>query len=491
MTRTIRTVGLVLVVLCSSVVGGIALGGSAAALDPGAGAVYPSAPGTDALGTAVAVVRPGDAVAQNGIRTITLSTSAGSFANVTDDDVFVAIRGGQRIEISEGGSAITELSNLTVSSSAGGNQLQITLPRPVRPRFASDSPNTGAEVAVKFENFTTPSQPGNYRMNVSLTDPSGTTDGPVSVSYSVSPVTLSMANQSLSQFSDRQTINVSAAIPGGGYVGLFTTAPNGSPGQLVGATNVSRSTSAQNYSIDVGGNISESQQLTAVAYTETSGRSAALRAEEPFNPSEDQPLRVNGTLVNATGYVSTLDVDGRVVAGNQYDQGARLYFPQGEPATGYQLRAVNESELGPAVTQFETATNGTTALDTSDLSEGQYAITRVSNGSLVSLDNDSTTGPQDDSIFITGQQVTTQATATEAATDTATGGDATVTAGGDATTTAGGADTTAVSGSGNANGSGGGNDSGGTDTSSSGGPGFGIAMAMVALVGAALLARRR
>lgn len=473
MTRTIRTAGLVLMVLLSATVGGIALGGSAAALDPGAGSMYPSAPGTDALGTAVVVVRPGDAVAENGIKRITLSTSAGSFENVTDDDVFIAIRGGQRIEIAEGGTAITELSNISVSSSAGGNQLQITLPRPVRPRFASDSPGTGAEVAVKFGNFTTPSRPGSYQVNGTLSAPSGATDGPASVSYSVSPVALSMANQSLSQFSDRQTINVSAAIPGGGYVGLFTTAPNGSAGQLVGATNVSRSTATQNYSIDVGGNVTESQRLTAVAYTETSGRSATLRAEEPFTPTEDQPLRVNGTLVNATGYVSTLDVDGRVEAGAEYGQGARLYFPQGEPATGYQLRSVNDSELGPAATQFETAANGTLILDTSDLSEGQYAITRISDGSLVSLDNDSTTGPQDDSIFITGQQVTTQATTQASGTDAVTGGNA-----------------TAADGSGNGSGSGG-NGSGSTTTSSSSGPGFGIAVAVVALLGAALLARRR
>ncbi len=478
MTRTIQTAGVVLVVLFSAAIGGVALGGTAAALDSGAGSMYPSAPGTDALGTAVVVARPGDAVAQNGIKRITLSTSAGSFENVTDDDVFIAIRGGQRIEISEGGSDITELSNISVSSSADGNRLQITLPRPVRPRFASDSPNTGAEVAVKFGNFTTPSQPGSYQINGTLSDPSGATDGPASVSYSVSPVEISMANQSLSQFSDRQTINVSAAVPGGGYVGLFTTAPNGSPGTLVGATNVSTSSSAQNYSIDVGGNVSESQQLMAVAYTETSGRSAALRAEESFDPTEDQRLRVNGTLVNATANVSTLDVDGRIEAGGEYGQGARLYFPQGEPATGYQLRSVNEGELGPAATQFETAANGTTVLDTSDLSEGQYAITRVSDGSLVSLDNDSTTGPQDDSIFITGQQVTTQATTqasgTDAATDAATGGEGTA--------ANGGADTAAANG----------NDSGsGNDTSNSGGPGFSIAVAVVALLGAALLAMRR
>jgi PGF-CTERM protein len=476
---------MVLVVLLSAAVGGIALGGTAAALDPGAGAVYPSTPGTSTLGTFVYVARPGDAVAENGIKEITLDVSSGAdVSNVTDDDVFISVRGGQRIEIAENNTDIVDVSNISVSSSQGGDQLTITLPQPVRPRFASNSPNTGSEIAIKVENFTTPSQPGSYSVNATLSTPSGATDGPVSVSYSVGTPELSMANQRLSQFNDQQTINVSAAIPGGsGYVGLFTVAPNGSPGNLVGATNTSTtSSSAQNYSIDVGDNITESQQLVTIIYTESTGRSASLRAEESFDPSEDQPLRTNGTLVSATANVSTLDVDGKVEAGGEYAQGARLYFPQGEPGTSYQVRSIENGELGAAATQFQTGTNDTVILDTSGLSEGQYAITRLADESLVSLDNDSTTGPQDDSIFITGQQATTQANATN------TSGNATDTG---ATATAGSSegDTTDSNASANGSGNASGNGSG-TDSSSSG-PGFGIAIAIVALLGAALLATRR
>ena len=479
MTRTIRTAGMVLVVLLSTAVGGIALGGTAAALDEGAGATYPLTPGSNTLGTFVYVARPGDAVAENGIKEITLDVSEGaSVANVTDDDVFIAVRGGKRIEIAENNSDIVEVSNISVSSNQAGDELTITLPRPVRPRFASDSPNTGAEIAVKVGNFTTPSQPGTYPINGTLTDPSGTTDGPATVTYSVSSPQISMENQDLSQFSDQQTLNVSAAVPGGGYVGVFTKAPNGSPGKLVGATNVSTTPAAQNYTIDVGGNVSESQQLMAVAYTESSGRSAGTRAGESFDPSADQPLRVNGTLVNATANVSTLDVDGKVEAGGEYPQGARLYFPQAESGTSYQVRSVDGSELGPAATQFQTGANGTTVLDTSDLSEGQYAITRIDDDSLVSLDNDSTTGPQDDSIFITGQQQTTQATTQASGTDAATDGQS----GGDETAAGDGTDAAAGNDSGNGSGSG---------DSSSSGPGFGIAVAVVALLGAALLATRR
>jgi PGF-CTERM protein len=474
---------MVLVVLLSAAVGGIALGGTAAALDPGAGATYPLTPGSDTLGTFVYVARPGDAVAENGIKEITLDVSSdASVANVTDDDVFIAVRGGQRIEIAENNTDIVEVSNISVSSSQNGDKLTITLPRPVRPRFASNSPNTGAEIALKVGNFTTPSQPGSYSVNATLATPSGTTDGPTSVSYSVSSPTLSMNNQSLSQFSDQQTINATASVPGGGYVGLFTTAPNGSPGKLVGSTAVATGTSPQQYNIDVGGNVTESQQLMAVAYTETTGRSVDIRENQSFDPNADQPLRINGTLVNATANVSTLDVDGKLEAGGEYAQGARLYFPQGEPGTSYQVRSVENGELGSAATQFQTGTNETTILDTSDLPEGQYAITRLADESLVSLDNDSTTGPQDDSIVITGQQATTQASATNTSGNATDTGAATASSGeGDTATTGGN------SGNGSDNASGNGS---GTGTSSSG-PGFGIAIALVALLGAALLATRR
>src|SRR5699024_9924949 len=282
-----------------------------------------------------------------------------------DDDVFIAVRGGQRIEIAENNTDIVDVANISVSSNQAGNEVTITLPRPVQPQFASDSPNTGAEVAVKVGNFTTPDRPGSHSVNATFATASGSTDGPTSVSYSTTAPELSMDNQNLSQFSDQQSINVSASVPGGGYVGLFTTAPNGSPGELVGSTDVATATSSQQYSIDVSGNVTESQQLMAVAYSETNGRSASLRENQTFDPNDDERLRTNGTLVNATANVSTLDVDGQVEAGGEYAQGARLYFPQGDPETSYQVQSVEDGELGSAATQFQTGTNDTTILDTS------------------------------------------------------------------------------------------------------------------------------
>ncbi|HET7323927.1 MAG TPA: PGF-CTERM sorting domain-containing protein, partial [Halococcus sp.] len=321
MTGKRSSVGMVLVVLLSVVAGGVAFGGTALALEGHAGATYPLTPGTDTLGTFVFAAQPNDNVAQNGIKKITLDFGPGAgVANVSDRDVFISIRGGQRIEIAERPSGITEVKRLNVSTNTKKNRLTITLPHPVRPRIPPGG--VGAEIAVKISNITTPSQPGTYNVQMTLADPSGATDGPATVSYSVSSPTLSMANQSVSQFNNTQTLDVTASVPGGGYVGLFTVGENGSPDELIGATNVSTSPSAQNYTIDVSGNITESQRVVAIAYTETTGKSAALRAQQSFDPKQDERLTLDGQVVNATGFVSTLDVDARVTAGSQYAQGA-------------------------------------------------------------------------------------------------------------------------------------------------------------------------
>jgi PGF-CTERM protein len=248
---------------------------------------------------------------------------------------------------------------------------------------------------------------------------------------------------------------------------------------------------------------------------------------------------IDGELLNATASISTLDVDGRLQAGGEYDQGERRYFDQGEASSGYQISRIEDGEIGPSATQFQTAANGTAIVDTAALDEGQYAITRVDDGSLVGLDNDSTTGPGDDSFLVTGQQVgpangtngsanttangttnatngttnatngttnatangTANATTTEAANTTAENGSVTTTdaVGENATGTTGetstAATTTAAStaeanataaetnASGDTNGSG--------QATEEGGPGFTAIAAVVAVLAAALLATRR
>ncbi|WP_228842312.1 PGF-CTERM sorting domain-containing protein [Halococcus agarilyticus] len=503
MTRKLSTVVMVAVVLLSTVGGVVALGGSAVAFESNGGSTYPATTNTSTIGTGLYAVRPDDAVAEDGIETITLDVGPeASVANVTAEDVYVAIRGTTRYEID----------NVTVSSSADGSQLEITLPRTVQPPLG-EGPSTGSEVAVKFRNFTTPSEPGTYSIEGSVSTPSGETDGPASVSYTVTRPELSFANQSLSQFDEQQQLDLTAAIRGGGYVGLFTVAENGSRGQLVGSTNVSTGREAENYTVDVSGNVTETQELVAVAYTESVGRSVGIRREQTFDPATDDPLVVGGDLVNATATIATIDVDGRLTAGGEYDQGERLYFDQGEASTGYQITRIESGELGAAADQFQTAANGTAIVDTGGLDEGQYAITRVDDGSLVGLDDDSTTGPGDDSFVVTGQQVnatttgTTNATTTGAtnATTTAGGTDTTVdetttddgegnvtettpetsmeetTASGE-DTTEGGADTETSGGE--TNGSGG-------EATEEGGPGFTVIAAVVALLAVALVAATR
>ena len=468
MTRERRSVFMTAVVIASAVAGGIAFTGSAAALNPDTSAPYPHSPGTSADDFPVSVVaQGGDAIVQDGMQSMTIDFGAsgnfnGSVQNVSSDSVSAAITG-------ENSSRTLAVSN--VSTNRNG-QVTVTFQQPVQV-------NAGERIVVDVANTTTPSADGDYTVGVSATTPSGTTDGPVSVNYIVASAELTFPNQSASQFSEQQQVNVSGVIPNAGYVGVFTVAENGSPDELVGNTQpIIARYNERNYTVNLSGNVEESQPLMAVAYYETSGDNQAERLNDSLDPAEDNVVTNNGVPANATGYVTTLDADARVEAGSEYDQGARLFFGQGEPETAYQLQTVENGELGQTVTQFQTAANGTATLNTSGLGEGQYAVTRIDDGSVVSLDNDSTTGPQDDSFFVTGQQFT-ETTDAPAGDNTTAGGNASGAGDG-----AGGNESGNESG-GNASGGGGAGDSG------AGGPGFGVAVAVVALLGAALLAARR
>ncbi|WP_049996601.1 PGF-CTERM sorting domain-containing protein [Halococcus sediminicola] len=456
---------MITVVLVSALVGGIAFTGSAAALNSDTAAPYPHSPGTNAAEFPVSVVaQSSDAITQNGMKSMTLDFGAssgfdGSVGNVSASSasVIVASSDGQRT-----------VDPANVSTTQNG-QITLTFQQPV-------SVGAGDRIVADVPNVTTPSADGSYTIGVSATTPSGTTDGPVTDDYRVASASLSFPNQSASQFSANQSVNVSGVIPNAGYIGVFTVADNGSRGELVGSTEpIIALYNQRNYTVNLNGNVDESQQLMAVAYYETSGDTQSDRLNGTFDPNEDAVVTNNGQPANTTGFVTTVDADGRVESGSEYDQGARLYFGQGEPSTGYQLQTVENGSAGRTVTQFETAANGSATLDTGELEQGQYVVTRIDDGSVVSLDNDSTTSPQDDSIYITGQQFT-EATAT---TGSSGGGS---NASGDSNASAGNESGAGDNGSGNGSGSG---------DSSSSGPGFGIAVAVVALLGAALLATRR
>ena len=465
MTTARRSAFMITVVLVSALVGGIAFTGSAAALDSDTAAPYPHSPGTSAVEFPISVVaQSGDAITQNGMKSMTLDFGAGggfdgNVGNVSAESATVTITGQQNQR---------SVNPANVSTTQNG-EVTLTFKQPV-------SVSAGDRIIADLANVTTPSTDGSYTVGVSTTTPSGTTDGPVSDDYRVVSGSLSFPNQSASQFSANQSVNVSGVIPNAGYVGVFTVADNGSRGELVGSTEpIIALYDQRNYTVNLKGNVDESQQLMAVAYYETSGDTQSDRLNGTFDPNEDAVVTNNGNPVNATGFVTTVDADGRIEAGSEYDQGARLYFGQGEPSTGYQLQTVENGSAGRTVTQFETAANGSATLDTAELEKGQYVVTRIDDGSVVSLDNDSTTSPQDDSIYITGQQFT-EATAT---TGSSGGGS---NASGDSNASAGNESGAGDNGSGNGSGSG---------DSSSSGPGFGIAVAVVALLGAALLATRR
>jgi PGF-CTERM protein len=462
-----RSVFMTTVVLISALAGGMAFSGPAAALSADTAAPYPHSPGTSVDEFPVSVVaQRGDAITRGGMKSMTLNFGAdsgfdGSVQNVSSDSVSVSI-------VRQNNQSTISPSN--VSTNRNG-QVKITFRQPVPVR-------AGNRIVVDVSNMTTPSSEGVYEVRVSATTPAGTTDGPVSVDYRVAGADLTFPNQSASQFSGNQTVTVSGVVPNAGYIGVFTVAENGSRGRLVGSTQtIIASYNSRNYTVNLTGTVEESQQLRAVAYYETSGGSQSERLNGTFDPNEDAVVTNNSVPATATGFVTTLGADARLKSGTEYDQGARLYFSQGEPNTAYQVQTVKNGEIGSTVTQFETASNGTATINTTGLDEGRYTVTRIDDGSVVDLDNDSTTSPQDDSFFITGQMFTE---ATAIATNTAAAStDGTPT---DAGSSSGTNDSGGASGNGSGDGSAG---------SGAFGPGFGIVVAAIALLGAALLVTRR
>jgi len=496
-------------VIMISAVAAVAVGGpTVAALNADTAAPYPHSPGTDVQEFPVSVVtQQNDAVVQNGMGSMTLDFGAdnsfdGSVSNVSTEDIGVTIVGAND-QRTVGAFEVVESAN-------GAIALNFSQRVPV-----------GADnrILVEVANMTTPTSDGSYSISVSTTTPSGTTDGPVSVGYRVESASLSFPNQSASQFNDTQSISLSGVVPNAGYIGVFTVAENGSRGQLVGNTQpIIAQYTPRNYTVPLDGNVDERQCLEAVVFYETTGSNQDTRLNASFDPSEDAVVTNNGVPANATGYVTTIDADGRVGAGSEYQPGARLYFDQGDASTGYQVQAVANGSLGDIVTQFETAANGSAVIATTGFAEGQYAITRLDDGSVVSLDGDSTTGAQDDSFFVTAMggatttngtnattanasaganattaNASTEANGTSVATDTA-GANATETDTAETNATEDGATETITATEGGSN-ENAGNTSGGNESGDGGsgafGPGFGPVVAVIALLAAALIAARR
>ena len=468
---TRRTVLIIAVALLTGLAGAATVSGPAAALNASSSAPFPHSPGTTVDSFPVSVtVQQGDAIAQSGMGSMTLNYAAsdgfdGNLANVSPSDVSVYVSNGTGVE------PVTAYQ----VSKQGNGRLALDFQQPV-------GVQPGDRIIADVGNVTTPSSSDSYAIGVSTTGADGGTDGPVPVGYEVVAANISFPNQSASQFAANQSVNITGVVPNAGYVAVFKQNDDGSRGELVGNTRPILATySDRNYSVNLGGRVTQSQPLEAVVYYETSGTTQTERLNGSFDPDQDAVVTNNGVPANATGYVTTLVASGRLTAGEEYRQGERLLFA-GEPGASYRVNAIDNGSVGGIQSQFQTAANGSTTIDTADLGEGQYVVTRIDNGSVVGLDNDSTTSLQDDSFFVTGETVST-ATSLDANTNASGEGNASDgTAGGASTEAAGGN----ASGEGNASN---GNESGGG--SGAGGPGFGVVVAVVALLGAALIATRR
>lgn len=463
---TRRTVSIIAVVLVAGLTGVAAISGPAAALNASSSAPFPHSPGTTVDSFPVSVsVQQGDAVAQNGVQSMTLNYATsdgydGNLQNVSSSQVSVYVSNGTAVETITGYQVVKK-----------NNRLVLNFQQPV-------NVDPGNRIIADVGNVTTPTSTGTYSIGVSTTANNGDTDGPVPVDYEVVAADISFPNQTASQFAANQSVNITGVVPNAGYVAVFTKNPDGSRGQLVGNTQPILATYNQrNYSVNLGGQVTESQPLEAVVYYETSGNTQAERLNGSFNPNQDAVVTNNGVTANATGYVTTAVASGQVTAGEEYQEGERLLF-DGDADTSYRINAIDNGSVGAIESQFQTAANGSAMIDTSDLGQGQFVVTRIDNGSVVGLDNDSTTSLQDDSFFVSGQL------STATATQSGNAGNGT-----NATSSAGGASTASGNGSANGSNQSGGNASG--ESTSSNGPGFGLVAAAVALLGAALLAARR
>ena len=468
---------LVTAVAVATAVASVVAGGPAAALGGQTGATFPHEPGSSAQVVVPVEAEGGDAIVADGLGRLTVDFGAdrrfdGTTANVSSVDVFVQPEGN--------GTQRQPVTDFTVNGS--GSRLTVTFADPARI-------DAGDDIVLKAYDFANPTAARTYTAAVTATTPDGATDGPVSVSYRIARASLSFPNQSASQFGS-QNVTVSGVVPNRGYVGIFRTGENGSRGALVGSVPTGPARyNERNYTVSLGGSVTESQRLVAIPFYESQGTNLNERAAGTFDPEQDVPLANNGRSVNATGFVSVVDADAQVQAGTEYPGNARLYFDPGQPNAGYQVRAVEDGALGGIVTQFSTDADGSAVIDAGQLGQGQYAITTVANpDAVVGLDDDSTTSPADDSFFVAGETATTAATTAGDGAEGATAGPSVdATADGTAATTGGGAGDAAGDGAGATDGDGG---------SSVFGPGLGVtsvllALLVAALIGGMVLARRR
>jgi hypothetical protein len=356
------------------------VGGTTVALEDELSEPYPHSPGSNVLQRVSVTAESGDAVVQSGLEEATIDFGVdnrfdGSFGNVTRVDVLVSGR---------------DPIPANFSTSDNG---QITID-PAR-RISLEA---GDRMFFRIFNFTTPSVANPYRAQVTLTSGEGATDT-ATVNYPITRTTLSFPNQTAPQFGS-QSVELSGTVPNFGYIGVFEVDGNGR-GELVGSTATGPDHDPQNFTVDLNGNVTESQALQAVVFYETRGETLDERRNGTFDPATDRPFTNTGQVVSATGFATTIDADARLEPGREYAPGTGLYFAGGEPGTGYQVRRVEDGSLAGTATQFETGSDGTATFDTADVGTGRYAITTVAEpGEVLSIDDDSTTSAADDSFVV-------------------------------------------------------------------------------------------
>ncbi|PSP73787.1 hypothetical protein BRC86_08110 [Halobacteriales archaeon QS_3_64_16] len=160
----------------------------ALALEANSGSTYtrPTAPGATGEFRATMIAERGDNITQNGLKTVTLDFSAdpdysGSVAGVTPRDISLRVT-------APSGNGTVPAGPVRVSSNPAGDRLTVTL------LSAYQNVQPGDEISVRIDGVRNteiaipdPQGPRGFALDASVSDPQGSTDGPVELRYSIDP----------------------------------------------------------------------------------------------------------------------------------------------------------------------------------------------------------------------------------------------------------------------------------------------------------------
>lgn len=378
---------LVLVALTPALMSGPAQGATATQVT-----VTPATPSSTATVEVRTTIQSGDSTAGENLNAISIDLDRASFDEVQPSEVQVIVG-----PSGDGSGEADRARAVNLSTDANSRRLTARL-------NDSLAIAAGDRVQVRISNVQTPDQEGSYGARLTLRTEAGSSEGPITSSYRIQSAHVSLPDQQAEGPAQSQanetvtrTIRVSALMPNGGYIAVFT-GRNGDPDDLVGVTRVQSSSSNRTYRVRL--NISENQELIAVPYFESGERAFGDDQQEGFSQLADEPYVRSNEVISDQGSIVLRRPTAQIRSGGQYRVGAQLLFTQGEPSTEYELRAVDDGRAGDEIIAFQTNQTGVAVLDSTNLSTNKYAIVQVTGSDVVNLDGDSIGSAADDGFTV-------------------------------------------------------------------------------------------